>query len=288
MKVLRQRLGDADPVSGRRRPRDEPRGIGLPVSDRGAVDRRSCGGVSPVAEAAAPDRTNRHGGHGSIRRYSRDHRQSGFHPSRCQACTLPRSVHPDRRLRLADGLGVAAGPSTRHAQLCRSCAGAAAVRAGRLSQAQRAALQLCRPPADRTHQPAAPERGRAGEARGAAAGLAGAAGQPPQRDRASSGRLRRCARPPAGARRELRAGASDHAASRERGEGGREELGDQPAHRDRRSGEARRISHRSWRARQVWNRHAGAGARRRPDGHRLSPWCGRGLHPAARDQGAAP
>ena len=56
---------------------------------------------------------------------------------------------PDRRLCLALGLGVAAGPRARDAQLRRSRAGAAAVRAGGPSQAGRAALQLCRPSADR-------------------------------------------------------------------------------------------------------------------------------------------
>ena len=41
-------------------------------------------------------------------------------------------LNSDRRLRIADGLGVAAGPGARDAALYRSCAGAVAVRACRL------------------------------------------------------------------------------------------------------------------------------------------------------------
>ena len=64
----------------------------------------------------------------------------------------------DRRLCVALGLGVAARAGARDAEICRSCAGAAAVRARGLSQAARAALQLCRPPPDRAAVIAAPER----------------------------------------------------------------------------------------------------------------------------------
>ena len=286
MKVLRQRLGDAVQFSGvgGRAMTSEGLVSLFPIEELSIVGLAAV--LRQVPEAVAVDRADRGCGHGRIRRYSRDHRQSGFYPSRCPTGSRPRSVDPDRRLRLAVGMGVAARACARDAQLCRSCAGAAAVRTGGLSQAQRAALQLCRPPADRAGRPAAAERGRAEQAAGAAADFAGAAGQPPQRDRASSGDLRRCAGPPAGARRELRAGASDHAASRERGARGRHALDDRPAHRDRRSGEARRISHRLWRARQVRHGDAGTGACGSADGHRLSPWSGRGLHPAAGDQGA--
>ena len=53
-----------------------------------------------------------------------------------------------------------AGPGALDARLYRSCAGAAAVRARGAPQARRAAVQLCRPSADRGGREAAPERGR--------------------------------------------------------------------------------------------------------------------------------
>ena len=71
----------------------------------------------------------------------------------------------DRRLRLALGLGVAAGPGAGDADLCRPCAGAAAVRARGLSQAARAAVQLCRASPDRATDLAASERRRGQAAR---------------------------------------------------------------------------------------------------------------------------
>ena len=86
--------------------------------------------------------------------------------ARTGACA--RSAHPDRRLCLALGLGVAAGPGARHADLCRPCAGAVAVRAGGLCSIARAALQLCRPSPDRAACSAAaqsPRRRRGGTRR---------------------------------------------------------------------------------------------------------------------------
>ena len=55
----------------------------------------------------------------------------------------------DRRLRQSERLGLAAGPGQGDAGLCRLRAGAAAVRARGLSAAERPALRLCRPSADR-------------------------------------------------------------------------------------------------------------------------------------------
>ena len=107
-------------------------------------------------------RRNRRCGDRGCARYSRHHRQSGFHPSRGAARARPRCLDSDRRLRLAVGLGVAAGPGARDAQLCRSRAGAAAVRAGGISQAARAALQLCRPSPDRADRLAAARTPRSG------------------------------------------------------------------------------------------------------------------------------
>ena len=49
-------------------------------------------------------------------RHSRHHRQSRFHPSRGAGASAPRDpLDPDRRLRLAVGLGVAARPGARDA-----------------------------------------------------------------------------------------------------------------------------------------------------------------------------
>ena len=69
----------------------------------------------------------------------------------------------DHRLRLALGLGLAARPGARDVRLCRSRAGAAAVRARGISQAARPALQLCRPSPDRAARELA-ARGRRAEA----------------------------------------------------------------------------------------------------------------------------
>ncbi len=77
----------------------------------------------------------------------------------------------------------------------------AAVRTGGISQAARPALQLCRPSPDRADR-RAPARCRGAEAPGrGAAGSAGAAGKPPQRDQAPHGGIRRDARPAPGRRR---------------------------------------------------------------------------------------
>ena len=60
-------------------------------------------------------------------------------PTGSLAASAPRPIDPDRRLCFAVGLGVAPGPGACDAPLCRSRAGAAAVRAGGLSAAARAA-----------------------------------------------------------------------------------------------------------------------------------------------------
>ena len=59
MKVLRQRLGGARAVRGRRRPRHGARGADLAVSDRGAVDHRPCRGRQAIAEDPAADPRDR-------------------------------------------------------------------------------------------------------------------------------------------------------------------------------------------------------------------------------------
>ena len=154
MKVLRQRLGDAvrfEGVGGQSMARE---GLAVAVSDRGTVDHGTGRGREAVAEDLAADPGNRRRGDGSLARHSRDHRQPRFHPSGGKTRPGPRSLDPDRRLRIALGLGVAAGPGARDARLCRSCPGLAAVRAGGLSQAARPALQLCRPSPDRADRQA--------------------------------------------------------------------------------------------------------------------------------------
>ena len=98
---------------------------------------------------------------------------------------------PDRRLCVSVGVGLAARPRARHARLCRSCAGAAAVRAGGAAAAGRAGLDLRRPSAERAHNVAAAERTGGGAAARRSAAAPGAAGQPRQRNPPHGGRVRR-------------------------------------------------------------------------------------------------
>ena len=94
----------------------------------------------------------------------------------------PVAVDSDHRLRLAVGLGLAVRPGARYARLHRSGAGDPAVRARYPCRARRAALQLCRPSADRTPRRAAAQcRGGAASFGRSAAG-AGLAGQPLERN----------------------------------------------------------------------------------------------------------
>ena len=155
MKVLRQRLGDAvrfEGVGGQSMAREGLASLfpieELSIMGLAAVVKQLPKILRLIRETADAVTAGR-------ARHSRDHRQSRFHPSGGAARPRPRSLDPDRRLRLALGLGVAAGPGARDAALCRSRAGAAAVRAGGVSQAARAALQLCRPSPDRADRHAA-------------------------------------------------------------------------------------------------------------------------------------
>ena len=109
------------------------------------------------------------------------HRQPGLYASGRALGASLRPFDPDRRLRLAVGLGLAAGPGPLDAALHRPCAGAAAVRARRASQAWRAALQLCRPSADRGGRKLRPNDAEAHAAARRSAGRAGDAGQPQRR-----------------------------------------------------------------------------------------------------------
>ena len=117
------------------------------------------------------------------------HRQPRFHPSRRAARARARAGNPDRRLCLPVGLGLAAGPRARHARLCRSCAGAVAVRAEGMQRARRAALHLCRPSAGRADRRAC---GRMLERRARRDRPAAAAGVARQPRPAKSGAWRRC------------------------------------------------------------------------------------------------
>ena len=198
MKVLRQRLGGAvqfEGVGGQSMAREglaslfpieelSIMGLTAVVKQLPMILRRIRETADAVIEGSA--------------RHSRHHRQSRFYPSCGQARSSPRSLDPDYRLRLALGVGMAIGPGARDARLYRSRAGVAAVRAGSISQASRAALQLCRSSPDRAG-PGAPARCRGATAPGpTAAGSAGAAGKPPQRDQAPHGGIRRNAGPAAG------------------------------------------------------------------------------------------
>ena len=226
-------------VRRHRRPRDGARGPGVAVSDRRALDHRARRRRQGPAEDPRADQGNRHCGDGSGAGCSCDHRQPGLHPSRRQTRSRQGFQDSDRQLCLAFGVGVAARPGARDAEICRSCAGAAAVRARGLSQAARAALQLCRPSPDRAVVIAAPERRGSRAAGGIAAGAAGAAGKPAQRNPPPHGSVRPGGGAAAGAGRDVRTGAADHAASAGSGRGCGEDLAGAAPGRDRRAGEAR-------------------------------------------------
>ena len=104
---------------------------------------------------------------------------------------------------------------------------------------------------------------------GQAAGAAGAAGKPPQRNQAPHGGVRRDAAPAAGAGCGFRAGAADHAASARCGSRGRRELAGAAAHRGRRAGKESRIPDRARGLRQIRHRDIRTCARRRADDRRL-------------------
>ena len=222
MKVLRQRLGDAvrfEGVGGQSMAREGLVSL-FPIEELSIMGLRRV--VKQLPKILRLIRQTADAVIASLARRSRDHRQSGFHPSGSPARARPRSLDSDRRLRLAVGLGMAARPGACDASLCRSCACPAAVRAGSVSQAAWTALQLCRPSPDRADRDAAAriaeEQKRRDEC---ATGSAGAAGKPPQRDQAPHGGVWRDARPAAGARAAFEPILPDHAAF---AGGGREAL----------------------------------------------------------------
>ncbi len=130
-----------------------------------------------------------------------------------------------------------------------------------------------------------PNAEEAAAARGIAAGAAGAAGQPPQRNPSPHGGVRPGGGAAAGAGHGVRTGAADHAASAGSGGRGGEDVAGAAASRDRRAGEARQIPHRARSARQVRHRDARAGVGRRADGDGLPDRQHGGLDPAPRHQG---
>ena len=120
-----------------------------------------------------------------------DHRQSRFHPPGGAPRARTRAAHPDRRLCLSLGLGLAAGPRQGHARLRRSGAGAAAVRARRRcagSTGRRRPMSVirCWSRLDALR----PNAGGGGAPAGRPAAVAGAAGQPFGRNQAHGGDLR--------------------------------------------------------------------------------------------------
>ena len=113
MKVLRQRLGDAiefQGVGGRAMTREGLVSL-FPIEEVSIVGLAAV--LRQVPKLLRLIGADRGRGHRRIRRHSRHHRQSGFHPSRCPAGPRQRSVDPDRRLRFSDGVGLAARPRTR-------------------------------------------------------------------------------------------------------------------------------------------------------------------------------
>ena len=102
------------------------------------------------------------------------------------------AIDPDRRLRLADRVGLAAAAGAVDGRLRRPCPRHPALRAGGAQAAEGPALHLCRPPADREARPPAPGAGRApAYRRGRAAEPHRPSGQPPWRDHAAPRRVRR-------------------------------------------------------------------------------------------------
>ena len=217
MRALRQRSSRAAAVLRRRRPRDGGR----------RASSACCRSTISPSSAFPPFRAGCRGscshmvadgsrGAGAAAACAGHHRQPGLHAAGCALRALVRPLDPDRRLRLAVGLGLAAGAGALRCALCRSCAGAAAVRARGASPARRAALQLCRPSADRDVCEAAPERGRGAAPDGRPAGRAGLPGSRSSEVARLAGDLRRDAGARCRARRADRGGGADRAASRSR------------------------------------------------------------------------
>ena len=169
--------------------------------------------ASQPAENPRPHRRNRARGRCRQARCAGHHRQSGIHPSRRAQGARPRARNPDRRLCLPVGLGVAAGPRARHARLCRSCAGAAAVRTGGDATAGRPALHVRRPSAERAGRRLAAECRGGAPAPVRSAAAAGAAGQPRRRNPPHGGGVRRGGGAAGRARRRARGGGAGGAAA---------------------------------------------------------------------------
>ena len=156
MKVLRQRLGGAvrfEGVGGQAMAREGLASL-FPIEELSIMGFAAV--VKQLPMILRRIRETADGGDAGVARRARHHRQPRFHPSRGAARPRQRSRDPDRQLRLALGLGLAARPGARDVRLCRSRAGAAAVRARGIPQAARPALQLCRSSPDRAdREPAA-------------------------------------------------------------------------------------------------------------------------------------
>ena len=155
-------------------------------------------GILPVlARLPTPHRAHprdRGGDRGRQARRARHHRQSRLHPPRRPPRARGAAGTADRRLCQPERLGLAARPRQGDAILRRLRAGAAAVRAGRVSAAGRPALRLCRPSADRAPRRAAAERGRGAPPRRRAAAHRRAARLAPIRGQPADGGFRRRAR----------------------------------------------------------------------------------------------
>ena len=157
-------------------------GLGVAVPDGGCGrdgDRRH---PRAPADDPAPHPFDRRRSRRGRAQCAPHHRQPRVHAPDRQARAAPRAPRAHHRLRLAERLGVAAGPRAQDARLHRSCAGAAALRARRARAPGRSALQLRRPSARRASVlDRRAGHGAAGEAPGARARHAAAgraAGQP--------------------------------------------------------------------------------------------------------------
>ena len=285
MKVLRQRLGGAvrfEGVGGRAMAREGLASL-FPIEELSIIG--LAGGRQAVAEDPAADPANRRCGDCKPR------------PIFSSSSTAPISpIGWRRRVRARDpsipivdyvSPSVWAwrpGRARAMRALCRSCAGAAAVRAGGLSPAARAALQLCRPSPDRADRHAAARCRRADSAGtaqppvllvlpgsrrseirhhmavfGETLGLLQAEGVPFELILPTMPHLQEAV----ARRRQGLAGAA--------------------ADRGRRAGKAGGVPDRACGLGQIRHRDARARARGRADGRGLSGRRGRGLDRAARD-----
>ena len=143
----------------------EAEGLEESVSDRRHRGHGHSSGAGPAADAPRAHPDDRGGHCRRAARRPRHHRQPRLHPSGRPPGARGAAELADRRLCQSQRLGLAARPRQGDARLCRLRAGAAAIRAGRLSAVRRAALRLCRPSADRTPWRAEAKRGRGAPSR---------------------------------------------------------------------------------------------------------------------------